>query len=731
MKKKLICILLLCSMISTTVLAGCNTNVEVKANRPDALTDTNSTVEVSDVVIESNDFSVKIGVSNGIELLSIYDKEIDHEYILTPSRLFKFTSDDTTYSSQNDLKVLGVKEVNDGFAIRAICEKLKTIFDVIVKPDPDAPAVQIEFYISNDSESAKYLSITYPEILPVQLPGDEADARVCIPQEGGWVSQYNEKSTLGFSPDVVSAPTKNAEDASGGLPTCVNAMEVISAYNANGAGGIFIADTNGKHGADIEPVHMLVKYKMLQGYSVAQLKAGEYCQLATIAIGAIRNGDWHQAVDYYNEKRADITTYPETPAWLRDAGAIYSANNGGAGGNYLLLAETASIYHRLGQSFNNLPSLVTNAKKMGTNVILLVDWYDRAKLTSEDKVASNKIGAVTSTYYNKGDYYPREDMGGAEAFKAGVQALHEAGGKLIVYVEPYVVLKFSEIGREKGERWAARNPQGELDGTYGADYSYSMSCAVPEWREYLVGVCVRLVEEYGVDGIYFDSMGNQWNHSYYTNALGKTSTIKEYNEGFVAMCKETREAIQKVNPEAVVLAEAGASTAEFTDGGLSGDFLWGKTVSDPRIMASPVRYGMPEANLFITGETLSQLKQCYAAGYNLAVSYYWEQHQGYIRDLVMLRQKYKDAMIDGKQEFQPETQNDSVAAYLYAGNENTVVTALNLSGSRYEGTLQLGVQYANTTWVNELTSQSYAADAQGVLNVAMEQEELMVLGQIK
>lgn len=693
--------------------------------RPDILKNENNVVENTEMTIKSNDFQVTLHLAKGIALTSIYDATLAHEYITIPNGLFDYTVDGTVYSSLTDMEVLGAKQEGESVYIRAKSTVLDAVFDLIVSPDPVAPAVQIACYVSNDTDKAQYIAMTYPEILPVTTPGAEENSYVSIPQESGWVGRYDEASVMGFSPAAATAPTKNAEDASGGLPTCVNAMEVLSVYNDQGLGGLFIADVNGEIGTDVPPVHMLMNRKVLEGHCVAQMAAGGFCQMGTIAIGAIRDNDWHQAVDYYNQQHSD-RTYVEIPTWLRDAGAIYATNNGGVGGNYLLLKETETLYQRMG-SFENLPKMLNKAEAMGTNVLLMVDWYEKATISGEDNVEIGKIASVLTPYWNKGDYIPRSDMGGEEAFKAGIQALHDAGGKLIVYVEPFAVLYFSQIGREKGELWAARNPLGELDATYAGEYTYSMSCAVEEWRNYIVEVCVRLVEEYGVDGIYFDSMGNQWNHSYYTNALGKTSTLQEYNAGFIAMCTETREAIQAINPEAVLLCEAGAPLTQYTDGGLTGDFIWGKTVSNPNITASPIRYGLPQANLYVTGQNMSQLKQSFAAGHNLAVCYYWEGDQAYIRQLVQLRQIYKDALIYGQQDYQPKTESDFVAAYSFKGSENTIATLLNLAGETYTGTVTLNAEYANSTWVNELTGQSYTADADGVLNMELLAEELMVL----
>ena len=47
--------------------------------------------------------------------------------------------------------------------------------------------------------------------------------------------------------------------------------------------------------------------------------------------------DWRRAVDYYLSQHSATSGGPDTPAWLRESGAIYAAVGGGLGGIYLYL----------------------------------------------------------------------------------------------------------------------------------------------------------------------------------------------------------------------------------------------------------------------------------------------------------------------------------------------------------------------------------------------------------
>ncbi len=91
------------------------------------------------------------------------------------------------------------------------------------------------------------------------------------------------------------------------------------------------------------------------------------------------------------------------------------------------------IKKKLG-SFENLPILLDEARKLGGNCIYLVSYW-------------------APDYENKGDYEIRTDLGGGAAFKKGVDVVHAKGGHVIVYLEAFIVTRTSNVGRRWGARW--------------------------------------------------------------------------------------------------------------------------------------------------------------------------------------------------------------------------------------------------------------------------------------
>lgn len=672
--------------------------------------------EIKKMRVNNNGLLLEVSVGDGILLESIYDQTIGHEYIMRANALFEYMIDGQSYTSADSVNVISASEENEKINIQAESKEGNLRFSISISKDPKDEAALLDFQITNTGDKQEYVVISYPKLLTVKAPGPVTDTYACVPQEIGWVGRYDASSRMGFAPNP-----------SIGLPTGLNVMEVLSVYNKDGLGGIFIADTNGAIESETPPVNFSIDKTIIEGRSVAQLSPGQTHRTAIVAIGLIRDNDWHAAVDYYNRQHRQRWSFPDIPDWLRESGAVYSAKNAGAGGCYMLLPELTDLKGRIGH-FLNLPKLLKDAQAFGTNVVFVSDFYDKADITGE-KIDPKLIGPVGSHYWNKGDYIPREDLGGAKNFKKGIAALHEKGGRIFVYVEPYITLMFSKIGREFGEQWAARNPDGVLDNSY--PYNYTMCAALEAWRAHIRKICVELVEEYDVDGIFLDSMGWQWNHNYMTLADNRVYSLKEYNDGFLAMTVEVREAIKAIKPDAVVLSETGGGPlSRYNDGGWTADFAWGKTISTGKILASPLRYGIPEANIYSNGKNINELQQVYAAGFGLAMSDAWVAQADYIKKLVDLRVQYKDALIYGRQTYQPKTLNSFVAAYVYEGEQNNVITVVNTLELSYKNTITLRKEEANTKWIDALTDIVYVADEQANISVDMPGVSLMVLHKV-
>jgi hypothetical protein len=98
----------------------------------------------------------------------------------------------------------------------------------------------------------------------------------------------------------------------------------------------------------------------------------------------------------------------------------------------------------------------------------------------------------------------------------------------------------------------------------------------------------------------------------------------------------------------------------------------------------------------------------------------------HIRTLVQIRQKYKDALIYGQQAYQPQTNSEDVAAYLYDGNPNQIITVANTSNQNYSGSITLQASEANTNWQDLIAGNVVTANGTSIA-VDVSSEGILVL----
>ena len=267
-------------------------------------------------------------------------------------------------------------------------------------------------------------------------------------------------------------------------------------------------------------------------------------------------------------------------------------------------------------------------------------------------------------------------MGGAAAFTDGIRKIHQQGERVILYVEPFIIYQASQIGMQNGVKWEGHDLLGAFDRWYPGHYK--MVAPFVPWQDYMVSVAERLVRDYGADGIFLDSYGWQMNWQVRVGTGTKLYAPQEYNLGVLQLAGRVRSAIQAIKPDAVVMGETTAGPlVHVWDGGLSADFGFESSRGITKIVASPVRYGMPEENIFSNGRNLNELHQVYAAGHNLALccglAAFMYANAAHIRTLVELRQKYQDVLVHGTQAYQPRTDSIDIAAYFYEGIDNQII----------------------------------------------------------
>ncbi len=696
-----------------------------------------------DEILENQHIRIVFDPTQGIHLSEIVNKKTGKNYLSDTQvcgngNLFKvkLRTDELAwerFGSRTDFQIKDVerKSIQAGIQqldLKGRSDKAQLGVNLRIELSPDSKAVVLTLTVRNESAGQINGRIIFPQIDGIMIGKPENMIGV-LPAESGGIKPLRY--------DKISTGLHHPEDPA----NChlLNAMEFADIYDRSLQEGLFVMGPGG----GLEQYHFMLGQGKVFADQPFILDAGDKLILPPLILG-VHTGDWHTVADCYRLHTTKKQLFPEIPIWFKEAGAIYGFSGGGGGAIYLVFPEK-TLYERIG-NFRNLPQLLDEAKELGTNIIYIYDywegtgmknrfphWNQDSYFSREDiggvRAFKEGIPLIYSPYWNKGDYLPREDMGGGEAFKEGIARMHEQGGKIIVYLEPFITSKYSKIGQEYGADWAMM----KKNKSYYRHYSdnWSMCPNHRPWIKHLVNVATYMVADYGVDGIYLDSYGMQWNWICYNPKHDHPCTAKAYNQGVLELTDRIREAIQKVKPEAVIMTESfNELLAQHTHGSLDGTFVWHVDLNNGRLIASPVRYTLPWINVFTNGRTLTQLKEVFAAGLDLALCPDWLKYKDYVKSLVTIRRKYKDALIYGRPEFQPKTGNPDVITYFFRGKQNRVITAVNIGQSDFEDKIELQFEQENTIWKDELTGDVFKTEKSTdhiVLHLPLARSQLRIL----
>ena len=674
---------------------------------------------------------IDFDVANGIAITRIFEPTSGRDYLFGPSPFFKFAvNNGEAFTSDTGVSVYSVTPGFSAFTVGARSNDGQVDFSLAASLEADSAAAIFELTATNLTAANMFLRVVLPCVLGVRTPGDPANMMGMISKEAGSVVPLSETSVFG----VPETPLGMRFIVDIGLPNSRNNMELASIFDSLTGGGVFFCDMDGELDNGIAPLQFTLDSTAVLGFCIADIPAHSSITLSRLAIGVHSDGDWHKAVDFYTSVHRPRWAFPATPAWLSDAGAVYTAAGGGAGGIYLSLppaylskpeGENRGSSGRI-SSFCELPVLLDEANGLGTNILYLVDYWEGAGDLQPD-------GQPTTYYVNKGDYTPRLDLGGACDLIKGIDAVHARGGRVLLYLEPFTVYKNSIVGRSQGSSGPLCAGQDVNRKFWGLEISdriypnypdaYEMVSCCPEWHEYMVETAVRLVRDYHADGVFLDSYAWQMNR-WMQDKNGNIYPAQAYAMGVLTLAADMRAAIQQFNPDAVVIGECTAGPiARYWDGGLNADLGFGNIWLYPpdseninqvqRLTASPVRYGIPEVRMFGNGWTLNGLHQFFAAGHGLALCSNFEgggfmfDNAAHIKQLVEIRTNFRDALIHGQQINQPSTDNPFVIAYQYQGSVNRILTIVNLSDTNIEANISLDTPDPGGTWRDLLSKPSF------------------------
>ena len=274
--------------------------------------------------------------------------------------------------------------------------------------------------------------------------------------------------------------------------------------------------------------------------------SGDYVDLGPVNVYAYK-GSWKIGASWLRNQRKDIN-FRESPAkWYR---------------NTTMIAEDmGDDMVQRGQSFYDYPQIMGEKEKLGSNLFHLPGYHDGVRLDSKQN------------WLNRGDYFfAAQNLGGFEAARKGIEAIHRRGGHVLYYIEILIMWKLSRIGKEKGQNWALM----KKDGSYTEHYQdfWHMCPACEEWRDWVAETCAEITRELNVDGFFLDSAVATHNHRCY-NPEHDHSHPDIWNWGMRRLFKSIRKAVDEVTEDTVLLAEGCADLArEYVDGFISHSHDW-------------------------------------------------------------------------------------------------------------------------------------------------------------
>ncbi len=684
------------------------------------------------VTLGNDEYRITFDLSHGLRLTSLRNLRSGDEYLKDPRYAtlgnpftFELLGPNGCYQFLHAGRAFQATEHQledtDGsqrLTVRASCTSAPLEVVLKVEAPAQGPASYWELELANTGSEEVEGKAIFPRLVGITVGDDLVNQTVCLPiQIGGTLRHF----ATDVTPLVFPYFYNTEPAATYAAPYAMPFFDFLAPDQREGlfmlvldpdvARHVLTLTTLGEPPAGRAEVRRQVK-----------LAAGESLALPRTAIG-VHMGDWRGVVDLYREWLDGRLSPREMPAWFREAVSLYGVGGVGGGGGYLAFGPgpQGQIKRYRGpldteiNSFDELPALLDKARRMGTDVVYLWDYWEGEPETG------------MPPYWNKGDYVPRSDLGGPEAFRRGVEAVHRAGGRVLVYVEGFIVWKNSRLGQARGRDMALMDEHGAYYEEY-ANY-WSMCPADEAWQRCLTDICVGLVRDMGVDGIFLDSYGAQRHHTCYNRLHSHWPESDIWNKGLSAIISRVRTAIRRIKPDAVVMTESVSDLLlPVIDGSCDGSFVWGLQVNGGPVQSSPLKYAFPEANVFTNGWTLAHLNLAFGLGWNLAVGPPWEEHAGYIRRLVRLKREYKDALIYGRVLPQLQTSSPEVVATGFVGEENTVLTVVNTSAGELSTTIALPAEIAQGTWQPLLGGDGAQAPstAGGMLLLVLQPGELQV-----
>jgi len=386
----------------------------------------------------------------------------------------------------------------------------------------------------------------------------------------------------------------------------------------------------------------------------------------------------------------------ETPGWFTDTVAIYAPSSETSGGS--LLTIPVQVLCEKIDDFRQLPDLLDEAQRMGTSTLYLTDFWEGV----------GRCADPYSCWVNKGEYIPRSDFGGSEAFKDGIDAVHAMDGRVVLYIEPFIIHVDSEAGHAHGPEWSMMDERGSYYDPYVNNWTLCPDSR--EWVNYLSDICFELTDSLGIDGLYFDSFGFQWDWVCHSPLHDHPPGENNFEYGAYQLLREVGDAARSANPDLVIMTEGPErETFRYVDGSQDWDIA--------KVLSTPGLENLSRYRLFLGGYSIDSINLAAGFGYNLALGPLQLMDADYIRVLLSGRKELGDALIFGTHAGILSCDSTAVIPNLFTGSRNDVVCFINLANWAVTTGAFLPGHYAGTLWTNYETGVQVTAEGEDTATI--------------
>lgn len=388
---------------------------------------------------------------------------------------------------------------------------------------------------------------------------------------------------------------------------------------------------------------------------------------------SLHGGDWHAGAKKY---RAWIESTgwkaPVRPQWMDEF----------TGWLRIIMKNQ---FGEINFHYSDMERLFNQVRGAGMNTLFLLGWIP---------------GGFSRLWP---EYEADDELGGEEELREQIRRIHEAGGKVFMFMSYYIVDPDTDFHQKVGRRIAIKDMWGRertfcetyfRHGTWrkvmnGNKPMVAMCPSTPEWQEKMIESADRILS-YGADGVLYDigGMGPVFCHDSRHPHANPSLAFATKRQNYRAL----RENIKRQNPEAIIAMEHNVDIY-----GESMDLAQSGGSARPGKHAYPelYRYTFPE--LMVTNREAAEDERNYRDNIHFSLLYGLRfdmtifrcqgelddipNYRDYLTKVTRMQLDYKDLLLNGR----------------FVDNEGFTLDNAALRAKAYEGGGRLGVVIWNPT----------------------------------